>query len=97
MNRPLTTKTITPFQRNRKEKFSASVGDSRVGQAPARLATRLSFLAAGFGVACWAPLVPFAKSRVGADDAQLGLPAAFWMLAALMGLVPLCARRVARG
>jgi hypothetical protein len=27
-----------------------------------RLATRLSFAAAGFGVACWAPLVPFAKA-----------------------------------
>jgi len=28
-----------------------------------RLATRLSFLVAGFGIACWAPLVPFAKQR----------------------------------
>lgn len=38
-----------------------------------RLATRLSFLVAGFGVACWAPLVPFAKQRLGVDDAMLGL------------------------
>jgi predicted MFS family arabinose efflux permease len=38
-----------------------------------RLATRLSFLAAGFGMACWAPLVPFAKARIGVDDGQLGL------------------------
>lgn len=38
-----------------------------------RLATRLSFLASGFGTACWAPLVPFAKARVGVDDGQLGL------------------------
>jgi predicted MFS family arabinose efflux permease len=38
-----------------------------------RLATRLSFLAAGFGMACWAPLVPFAKTRIGVDDGQLGL------------------------
>ena len=29
-----------------------------------RLATRLAFLVAGFGVACWAPLVPFAKQRL---------------------------------
>ena len=28
---------------------------------PARLATRLAFLVAGFGVSCWAPLVPYAK------------------------------------
>ncbi|CAO3422612.1 MFS transporter [Azospirillum doebereinerae] len=38
-----------------------------------RLATRLSFLVAGFGMACWAPLVPFAKERLGAGDAQLGV------------------------
>jgi predicted MFS family arabinose efflux permease len=38
-----------------------------------RLATRLAFLVAGFGVACWAPLVPFAKQRLVVDDAMLGL------------------------
>ncbi|MDQ7980637.1 MFS transporter [Paraburkholderia sp. SARCC-3016] len=39
----------------------------------ARFATRLAFLVAGFGVACWAPLVPFAKDRVGASDGLLGM------------------------
>lgn len=38
-----------------------------------RLATRLAFLVAGFGVACWAPLVPFAKARLRVDDGALGL------------------------
>lgn len=38
----------------------------------ASLATRLAFLSAGFVVACWAPLVPFAKARLGVDDRQLG-------------------------
>ena len=38
-----------------------------------RLATRLCFVAAGFGVACWAPLVPFAKSRLGIGDGTLGV------------------------
>jgi MFS family permease len=38
-----------------------------------RLATRLCFVAAGFGVACWAPLVPFAKSRLGIGDGRLGV------------------------
>jgi predicted MFS family arabinose efflux permease len=37
-----------------------------------RFATRLAFLVAGFGVACWAPLVPFAKQRLGVDDGVLG-------------------------
>jgi predicted MFS family arabinose efflux permease len=39
----------------------------------AQLATRLAFFVAGFGIACWAPLVPFAKQRLGVDDATLGL------------------------
>ncbi|WP_315721530.1 MULTISPECIES: MFS transporter [unclassified Bradyrhizobium] len=38
-----------------------------------RIATRLAFFVAGFGIACWAPLVPFAKQRLGVDDATLGL------------------------
>lgn len=38
-----------------------------------RLATRLVFLVAGFGVACWAPLVPFARQRLAVSDAMLGL------------------------
>lgn len=38
-----------------------------------RLATRLVFLVAGFGIACWAPLVPFAKGRLALDDGALGL------------------------
>jgi predicted MFS family arabinose efflux permease len=42
-------------------------------RAETRLATRLSFLVAGIAIACWAPLVPFAKERLGVDDAGLGL------------------------
>lgn len=38
-----------------------------------RLATRLAFLVAGFGVACWAPLVPYAKQRLAVDAGTLGL------------------------
>lgn len=38
-----------------------------------RLATRLSFLVAGFGIACWVPLVPFAKDRLAVDDGVLGM------------------------
>jgi len=39
----------------------------------AGLATRLAFLVAGFGVSCWAPLVPFAKARLAADEQMLGM------------------------
>ncbi|GGY84602.1 MFS transporter [Cellvibrio zantedeschiae] len=42
-------------------------------QPATRLATRLAFLVAGFGYACWAPLVPFAQKRLGVDDGILGL------------------------
>jgi MFS family permease len=38
-----------------------------------RLSTRLAFVAAGFGVACWAPMVPFAKTRCHLSDATMGL------------------------
>ena len=41
--------------------------------APARLATRLTFLTAGFAMACCAPLFPFIKDNVGADETQFGL------------------------
>jgi hypothetical protein len=44
-----------------------------VDHRAARLATRLAFLVAGFGMACWAPLVPFAKQRLAVDDGVLGL------------------------
>jgi predicted MFS family arabinose efflux permease len=44
-----------------------------VADSPAsRLATRLAFLVAGFGVSCWAPLVPFAKDRLAVDERMLG-------------------------
>ncbi len=38
-----------------------------------RLATRLAFFGTGFIMASWAPLVPFAKARLGVDEAELGL------------------------
>jgi predicted MFS family arabinose efflux permease len=36
-------------------------------------ATRIVFFIAGFAVAAWAPLVPFAKARAGLDEGALGL------------------------
>ncbi|WP_321791798.1 MFS transporter [Caballeronia sp. J97] len=44
-----------------------------VNSPASRLATRLAFLAAGFSISCWAPLVPFAKQRLAVDDGVLGL------------------------
>jgi predicted MFS family arabinose efflux permease len=35
--------------------------------------TRAAFFVAGFGIAAWAPLVPYAKQRLGADEATLGM------------------------
>lgn len=43
---------------------------------PGRLeqqSTRIAFFIAGFGLAAWAPLVPYAKARAGLDEATLGL------------------------
>ena len=47
-----------------------SIQPARTGAA---LATRLCFFAAGFCMAAWAPLIPFAKARLGASDAEFGL------------------------
>ena len=38
-----------------------------------QMSTRIAFFTAGFGIAAWAPLVPYAKARAGLDDATLGL------------------------
>lgn len=43
------------------------------GEAGSRLATRLAFFVAGFGLACWAPLVPLAKMRLEIGEGALGL------------------------
>ncbi|WON75623.1 MFS transporter [Serratia sp. UGAL515B_01] len=40
---------------------------------PQQVATRLAFFIAGLGMAAWAPLVPFAKTRIDIDDASLGM------------------------
>lgn len=60
-----------------------------------RLATRLSFLVAGFGIAAWAPLVPFAKDRLAIDDGTLGLLLlciGIGSIAAMMATGPLSTR-----
>lgn len=36
-------------------------------------ASRLAFLITGLSTAAWAPMVPYAKARVGLDDGALGL------------------------
>lgn len=48
-----------------------AVGGS--GLSAAIRATRLIFLVSGIGMASWAPMVPYAKARLGLDDATLGL------------------------
>jgi MFS family permease len=43
---------------------------------PGRLeqfSTRIAFFIAGFSIAAWAPLVPYAKARIGLDEGTLGL------------------------
>jgi MFS family permease len=43
---------------------------------PGRLeqfSTRVAYFITGFSISAWAPLVPYAKSRMGLDDANLGL------------------------
>lgn len=53
------------FPEPRKPTMSCSNGS--------HLATRIAFFVSGFGVACWAPLIPIAKSRLEMSDGALGL------------------------
>jgi MFS family permease len=63
-----------PFRRTGRTAVNGVNSALRSSNSPAtRLATRLSFFATGFATACWAPLVPFAKARLGIDDGALGL------------------------
>jgi predicted MFS family arabinose efflux permease len=39
---------------------------------PEQIATRIVFFIAGFAMSAWAPLVPFAKARLGVNEAMLG-------------------------
>ena len=48
-------------------------GGSAPPLAAAKRSTQLIFLVAGLGMSVWAPMVPYAKTRLGLDDAQLGL------------------------
>ncbi len=47
--------------------------DSSTLQRCQQMATRAAFFVPGFAIACWAPLVPYAKVRAGLDDALLGV------------------------
>src|SRR5690606_36289163 len=42
------------------------------GQRAQQYATRAAFFIPGFAIACWAPLVPFAKTRAALDESALG-------------------------
>lgn len=60
--------------------------DSDKPGARERVATRLVFFVGGFTSAAWAPLVPFAKSRLGLDEGALGLVLLFFGLGALIAM-----------
>ncbi len=52
---------------------SISASAPAVPGRPEQLSTRIAFFVAGFGMAAWAPLVPFAQVRAGLSEGALGL------------------------
>jgi hypothetical protein len=46
---------------------------STVSPVRHQISTRIGFFIAGFAMSAWAPLVPFAKARLGLDDGEMGL------------------------
>lgn len=59
---------------------------AEVGLGGAKLTTRLAFFIAGFGLACWAPLVPYAKARLGVGEAELGSILLFLGIGSVVGM-----------
>ena len=48
-------------------------GEETPASVAAQVATKIAFLIAELGPAAWAPLVPYAKQRLGIDEGGLGL------------------------
>ncbi|WP_371875285.1 MFS transporter [Pseudomonas tolaasii] len=71
---------------------SAALLDSNVRQ---QRATRSIFFIAGLGMASWAPLIPFVKTRLEVSDATLGL-LLFCIAAGSMLVMPFTGRAIAR-
>ncbi len=58
------------------DKMNDSFLAQHAPDAPGRMqqvSTRVAFFIAGFGIAAWAPLIPYAKDRLGLDEGVLGL------------------------
>ncbi len=58
------------------DKMNESLLAQHALAAPGRMqqvSTRVAFFIAGFGVSAWAPLIPYAKDRLGLDEGILGL------------------------
>jgi len=60
-----------------------------------QLSTRIVFFIAGFGMAAWAPLVPFAQARIGINEGVLGL-LLLCLGAGSIGAMPLAGALAAR-
>ncbi|PVZ15416.1 MULTISPECIES: MFS transporter [unclassified Pseudomonas] len=58
-------------------------------------ATRAVFFVAGLAMAAWAPLIPYAKARLGIDEGTLGL-LLFCIAAGSMLAMPMAGRAIAR-
>ncbi|MGG1928578.1 hypothetical protein [Enterobacter soli] len=71
------------------------LGENNSLLSRAKLSTRLAFFMGGFGIACWAPMVPFAQQRLQADSSLLGSILLCLGLGALLGM-PACGGLVAR-
>ncbi|WP_407713736.1 MFS transporter [Comamonas testosteroni] len=66
--------------------FSSTKSTPALSVPAGKRATRLSFFLAGFGLACWAPLVPYARARLGVGEAELGTILLFLGLGAVLGM-----------
>lgn len=57
----------------KRQSEDCSLSECPVPGSLEQLSTRVAFFIAGFGISAWAPLIPYAKDRLGIDDGVLGL------------------------
>lgn len=69
-----------------KSAVSSRAEQKQLNLSRAKWSTRIAFFIAGFGLSCWAPLVPFAQQRIHADSAMLGTVLLCLGLGAVIGM-----------
>lgn len=73
MNENISVQPALTKKQCKQQLTGCSSGEYPVPGYLEQLSTRVAFFIAGFGISAWAPLVPYAKERLGIDEGVLGM------------------------